>query len=289
MLESRCNEKYLPGTPFPEKLKVIDNWLEVIKSCQYILISTPSIAFENTLESITPYIRQQKLISATKGFCHSSYKLLDQIACEYLPDTPYALITGPSFAKEVASNLPTAVVAASSDLNYAKEIQHLFNHRAFRCYSSDDITGAEVGGAVKNALAIACGISDGLGFGANARAGLITRGLKEMIRLGLSLGSKVETFSGLSGLGDLVLTCTDNQSRNRRFGLLVGQGKTQKEATDAVQQVVEGIATTKAVYYLAQKQHIDMPIVEVIYQVLHENYPAKKAVEKLLSRTLKSE
>ncbi|WP_119343822.1 NAD(P)H-dependent glycerol-3-phosphate dehydrogenase [Facilibium subflavum] len=289
MIQTQSNEAYLPHTPFPETLHAVNNWQHYIDQCSDILIATPSKGFLQTLQQIKPFIQHQGIISATKGFCHQSHNLLDVLCNEALPQTPFGVLTGPSFAKEVAKQLPTAILAASQNAQYAKHIQTLFNSETFRCYTSLDVTGAEVGGAVKNVLAIACGISDGLQFGANARAGLITRGLKELIRFGVSLGGKSETLYGLSGLGDLILTCTDDQSRNRRFGVLLGQGYSKEEAIKAVKQVVEGIKTTNTVFSLAQKHGIDMPIVETIYKILYEGFPIKAAVMHLLNRDLKSE
>ncbi|WP_440616942.1 NAD(P)H-dependent glycerol-3-phosphate dehydrogenase [Cysteiniphilum sp. 6C5] len=290
MIHDKHNHNYLPDVTFPTNLIAVNDWESVIHQCDDILMATPSVGFVSTLEAIKPHLNStQGVISATKGFCHHSYQLLDQMAEDILKDNPFGLITGPSFAKEVAKGLPTAVVAAAQNNDYAIHIQMLFNSDNFRCYTSIDVTGAEIGGAVKNALAIACGISDGLGFGANARAGLITRGLSELTQLGIALGGKLETFYGLSGLGDLLLTCTDNQSRNRRFGVLVGQGKTINEACNEVKQVVEGIASANAVYKIAQKHHVSMPIVEAVYSILHKGQDMRTTAKDLLTRSLKAE
>lgn len=291
MIHDKHNHNYLPEITFPTNLIAVSHWQSVINQCDDILMATPSSGFVATLETLKPHLHpKQGIISATKGFCHHSYQLLDQMAEDILKDNSFGLITGPSFAKEVAKGLPTAVLAAANNnKDYAKHIQTLFNSDNFRCYTSTDVTGAEIGGAVKNALAIACGISDGLGFGANARAGLITRGLNELTQLGLTLGGKLETFYGLSGLGDLLLTCTDNQSRNRRFGVLIGQGKTIDEACKEVKQVVEGIASANAVYKLAQKHSVSMPIVEAIYSILHRGKDMHTIAHALLTRSLKEE
>lgn len=290
MVQDKHNHTYLPNIKFPANLIAIERWEAVIAQCDDILMATPSVGFVKTLEAIKPHLNStQGVISATKGFCHHSYQLLDQMAEDILKDNPFGLITGPSFAKEVAKGLPTAVVAAAKNNAYAKHIQILFTSDNFRCYTSTDVAGAEIGGAVKNALAIACGISDGLGFGANARAGLITRGLNELTQLGLTLGGKLETFYGLSGLGDLLLTCTDNQSRNRRFGVLIGQGKSIDVACHEVKQVVEGIASANAVYKLSQKHHVSMPIVEAVYGILHEGRDMRTIAKELLTRSLKAE
>lgn len=290
MITDKHNNTYLPDTPFPTNLIAVSNWQYVISQCDDILVATPSIGFVTTLKLLKPHLHsKQGVISATKGFCHNSYQLLDQIAQDILKDNDFGLITGPSFVKEVASGLPTTVLATATDRCYAKHIQILFTTDNFRCYTSIDVTGAAIGGAVKNALAIACGISDGLGFGANARAGLITRGLNELTKLGMTLGGKIETFYGLSGLGDLLLTCTDNQSRNRRFGVLIGQGKTIHVACREVKQVVEGIASANAVYKLAQKHCVPMPIIEAVYDILHEGKDMHTIAYALLTRSIKAE
>ena len=290
MINEKHNHNYLPNIDFPNNLIAIRYWKSIIKQCDNVLVATPSIGFIDTLAAIKPYLsNKQGIISATKGFCHHSYKLLDQMAQDILEDNHFGLITGPSFAKEVASGLPTAVLAAAKNIDYAKQIQALFKSDNFRCYTSTDVTGAVVGGAVKNALAIASGISHGLGFGANARAGLITRGLSELTKLGIALGGKIETFYGLSGLGDLVLTSTDNQSRNCRFGVLIGQGKTIDQACNEVKQVVEGIDSANAVYKIAQKYDVSMPIVEAVYGILHEGKSMRTTAYRLLTRSLKAE
>ena len=226
MLTDNNNIKYIPSIEkFPENLQAINNWKAEISNFDEILISTPSSGFKDTLNNLKEVIKpNQGIISATKGFCHKSYKLLSEMAKEILPNTNFAIITGPSFAKEVANQLPTAVVVACANIDYAEKAQGLFSTDTFRCYTTTDIIGAQVGGAVKNVLAIAAGISAGMNFGVNAHAALITRGLAEMKRLGMAMGAKEDTFLGLSCLGDLLLTCSDNQSRNRRFGLYVGQG-----------------------------------------------------------------
>ena len=253
------------------------------------MIASPSSGFKHTIlklrEVILPH---QNIISATKGFCHDSYSLLSDIAQEILPKHKFALITGPSFAKEVAKQLPTAVVSASIDIEFAEYVQKLFSNDTFRCYSTTDIVGVQIGGAVKNVIAIAAGTAAGMGFGVNAHAALITRGLAEIKKLGLKLGADTETFIGLSGLGDLLLTCSDNQSRNRRFGLFLGQGNSIQESLKMVNNVVEGYSTAEAVYKLAQKHNIDMPLVLATYRVLYEGADAKDMVKQLMQRELKS-
>ncbi|MEY8702441.1 NAD(P)H-dependent glycerol-3-phosphate dehydrogenase [Francisella philomiragia] len=291
MLAEGNNQKYLPSIEkFPDTLKAIQNWQASIDYFDDILVATPSSGFKKTIlelkESMLPH---QNIISATKGFCHDTYALLSEIAEDIIPNTKFALLTGPSFAKEVANKLPTAVVVASKDIEYAKYTQKLFSNENFRCYTTTDIIGAQVGGAVKNVLAIAAGIAAGMDFGVNAHAALITRGLAEIKKLGLKLGADVETFMGLSCLGDLLLTCSDNQSRNRRFGYYLGQGMSIEESLLKVNNVVEGYSTAIAVYKLAQKHGVDMPLVFATYRVLYENVDPKDMVRQLMTRQLKNE
>ncbi len=290
MKQENENSQFLPGCQFQENLEICDDWKAVINDIDDILIGVPSSAFESTVKELASHIHKQGVIWATKGFCHDSYKFLHEIAQEYLPKhTPLAIITGPSFAKEVANHLPTAVVIAGSDDFFNQKMQTAFTSENFRVYVTHDLIGAQVGGALKNALAIATGISDGLGFGANARIGLITRGMVELQKLGQVLGAEPETLMGLSGLGDLVLTCTDNQSRNRQFGLQIGAGLTMDEALKSIGQVVEGIPTAKSIYNLGKQKGIELPIVEQIYRVLFNDLSPKEAVKNLMSRVPKAE
>ena len=290
MIDEGNNHQFLPDCPFPKNLSVCLDWRKVIDQVDDVLIGVPSSAFENTIQEISNGLKHQGVIWATKGFCHDSYKFLHEIAQQYVPKTtPLAIITGPSFAKEVAKHLPTAVVIAGSNERFNQKMQQAFTSDNFRVYITDDLIGAQVGGALKNAMAIATGISDGLGFGANARVGLITRGMVELKKLGHVLGAKPETLMGLSGLGDLILTCTDNQSRNRQFGLQMGAGLSMNEALKSIGQVVEGIPTAKSIYHLAKHHHIELPIVEQVYNVLFNQLNPKQAVKNLMSRVPKAE
>ena len=291
MQQSRENSRYLPGLTFPTTLNVYADLKTTLKDVSDILIVVPSHAFRQTLENIKPFITTSNRIAwATKGLEANSYKLLHQVAREVLGDEiSLAVISGPTFAKEVAQGLPGAVTIASTDQTFAIDWAHLLHNDHFRAYTGDDIVGVEIGGACKNVIAIAAGIADGMGFGANARAALIARALSEITRLGVSLGAQAETFTGLTGLGDLVLTCTDNQSRNRRTGIALGEGKKLDLAVKEIGQVVEDVATAKEVIALAKKQKIDMPITEQVYNVLYENVPAENAVNALFNRTIKSE
>lgn len=291
LADHRENQRYLPGFRFPETLQVTADLHVAARFSDLILITVPSHAFKETLSKLKPHITPNtRIIWATKGFNPEDGALLSQIVSQVLsPSIPMATLSGPSFALEVASNLPTAITIASTNIAFAEELVGFFHTPRFRAYTSNDIIGVQVGGAVKNVLAIAAGIADGLGFGANTRAALITRGLTEIIRLGLKLGGKQETFMGLAGLGDLILTCTDNQSRNRRYGLSLGQGKDASSAAATIGQEIEGVFAAKETYLLAQKLGIDMPITEQTYKVLYENTPPLEAVQTLLNREQKAE
>lgn len=290
--QDRQNKKFLPDISFPVNLSIEYDLQSVVSSSPILLIVVPSHAFGEVLSKIKPFLRQDsKIVWATKGLEVNSGRLLQDVAKEILGDAiPLAVISGPTFAKEVALGLPTAVTVASTDEAFLNELQTLFHcSKSFRVYSSKDFIGVQLGGAIKNVIAIGAGLSDGLGFGANARVALITRGLAEMMRLGAALGADPITFMGMAGLGDLVLTCTDNQSRNRRFGMLLGQNKSVEEAKAIIAQVVEGCQNTKEVWTLAQKYHVDMPITEQIYQILYRNKNPLEAAKTLLGRTQKEE
>ena len=291
MQKSRENNRYLAGLTFPENINVSSDLDTTIKDVTDILIVVPSHAFRQTLETIKPLINDSHRIAwATKGLETDSNKLLHQVAREVLGNSiSLAVISGPTFAKEVAQGLPGAVTVASEDQTFALDWAHLLHNDHFRAYTGDDVIGVEIGGACKNVIAIAAGIADGMGFGANARAALIARALAEITRLGISLGAKAETFTGLTGLGDLVLTCTDDQSRNRRTGIALGKGKMLDAVIKEIGQVVEGVATAKEVVALAKKQNIDIPITEQVYNVLYKNTSPKNAVDTLFNRAITKE
>lgn len=285
------NETYLPGLKFPQQLHIFSDLKESLNKTKNILIVVPSHAFHKTIQLIKPLLTPDCRIAwATKGLEPDSYKLLHQVAEEELGlNTSLAVISGPTFANEVAQGLPGAVTIASKDESLALDWATALHNHHFRAYTSTDVIGVELGGACKNIMAIAAGTTDGLGYGANARAALIARALSEITRLGLSMGANAETFTGLTGLGDLVLTCTDNQSRNRRVGLALGQGKDLNVAIKEIGQVVEGVATAKEVYALSKKQNVDMPITEQVYRVLYENVKPEDAVRALMERSIKAE
>lgn len=290
LAETRINHRFLPGFQLPPQISVTADLAEAVEFSDLLLLAVPSHAFKQTLQAIAGLTGTPKIAWATKGFEPSDGALLHQVVAEsFSSQTPAAILSGPTFAREVAMQLPTAVTIASKQTDFANQIAAIFHNDRFRTYTSHDIVGVEVGGAVKNVLAIAAGIADGLGFGANTRAALITRGLSEITRLGVKLGGKAETLIGLAGMGDLVLTCTDDQSRNRRFGLGLGQGKDRSHLLAEIGQEVEGISAARETRHLAQKFDVDMPIAEQTYQVLYEALPPLAAVENLLRRDPKAE
>lgn len=288
----RCNEEFLPGVGFPESLIVESDLAKAVGACRDLLVVVPSHVFGLVLESLKPHLRTDTRICwATKGLEPETGRLLKEVAHDVIGDAyPLAVISGPTFAKELASGMPTAISVASPDAEFVEDLQEKIHcSKTFRVYANSDFTGMQLGGAVKNVIAIGAGMSDGIGFGANARTALITRGLAEMSRLGAALGAQQETFMGMAGLGDLVLTCTDNQSRNRRFGLALGQGKDVDTAQDEIGQVVEGYRNTKEVWMLARRMGVEMPIVDQIYQVLYQEKDARLAAQDLLARDKKAE
>ncbi|MGS0497833.1 NAD(P)H-dependent glycerol-3-phosphate dehydrogenase [Pseudoalteromonas mariniglutinosa] len=288
----RKNQRYLPDVTFPDTLHLEADLHTAVTTSQVILVVVPSHAFGDTLQQIKPSLLDGAQVAwATKGLEPDTGRLLQEVAQQELgDDVPLAVVSGPTFAKEMAMGLPTAVSVSSTSTTFAKQLADLLHcGRSFRVYNNNDFIGIQLGGAVKNVIAIGAGMSDGFGFGANARTALITRGLAELCRLGCALGAKSETFMGMAGLGDLILTCTDNQSRNRRFGLALGKGEGVEQAIASIGQVVEGYRNTKEVYLLAQRTGIEMPITEQIYQVLYENKDVKEAAMALLGREQKSE
>lgn len=287
----RCNDAFLPGIPFAETLQVEHRLDAALDGAGLALLVVPSAVFRGVLHQIRPWLAPGCRIAwGTKGLDATSGQLLHEVCAEVLgSQRPAAVVSGPSFAREVAAGLPTAVTVASHDPELAHDLAGWLHNDTFRAYTSADMVGVQLGGAVKNVLAIAAGISDGLGFGANARAALITRGLAEMARLGAHLGGQAETFMGLAGLGDLVLTCTDDQSRNRRFGLALGRGTDPEAAEAAIGQVVEGRGTAAEVHRLAQRAGVEMPITGEVHRVLYEGETPREAVTTLLAREQKSE
>ncbi|MFC3023680.1 NAD(P)H-dependent glycerol-3-phosphate dehydrogenase [Vibrio zhugei] len=288
----RANHAFLPDAPFPESLIIESDLQRALQACRDVLVVVPSHVFDVVLTNMKPFLRADTRICwATKGLEPGTGRLLQDVVFDVLGDTySLAVLSGPTFAKELAKGMPTAISVASPDADFLQDLQEKIHcSRSFRVYANDDFIGMQLGGAVKNVIAIGAGMSDGIGFGANARTALITRGLAEMTRLGSALGAHTETFMGMAGLGDLVLTCTDNQSRNRRFGLALGAGKDVDVAQEEIGQVVEGYRNTKEVWLLAQRVGVEMPIVEQIYQVLYQGKDAHVAAQDLLARDKKSE
>jgi len=291
MQSEKLNRFFLPENPFPENLTADGELEQVLKQADELLVVVPSHGFRQMLQQIKQFKPDLKRISwATKGLEPKTQKLLHQLAIEEFGEhIGYAVVSGPTFAKEVADSLPTAVTIASNQEDYAHFLAGLLHGSTFLPYLSDDVIGLEIGGAVKNVLAIAAGIADGLGFGANTRAALITRGIAEMMRLALAVGAKKETLMGLSGMGDLLLTCTDNQSRNRRMGLAIGSGKSIQQAQHEIGQVVEGLQTAREIYQLAKRYGVKMPIVEQVYDVIYNDKTPEQAVKVLLERDYSQE
>jgi glycerol-3-phosphate dehydrogenase (NAD(P)+) len=291
MARDRTNRRYLPGIGLPAGVEIEHDFQRAIAQSEQLLLVVPSHAFREVLERLKPVLRPgQRVAWATKGFELETGKLPHEVARDVLgAGVPTAVLSGPTFAKEVGAGLPTAMTVASDDEAYAMALARGISGVNFRAYVSNDMIGVEVGGATKNVLAIGAGISDGLGFGSNTRVALITRGLAEMMRLGVALGADKDTFMGLAGLGDLVLTCTDDQSRNRRMGLALAAGKSRDEAAAEIGQVVEGVMAARAVREVARRNGVEMPIVEQIYSVLYEGKPPRDAVYALMKRAIKSE
>ena len=289
LIRERENRRYLPGFPLPNLIEPTPDLDLALAEVQEVLIVVPSHGFASLLSTLPPLAPEVGLAWATKGLEPGSNRLLHEVASDILGERDLAVVSGPSFAGEVARGLPTAVTVASPHLTQARRVAAYLHGAFFRAYTSHDIVGVQVGGAAKNVLAIATGIADGLGFGANTRAALITRGLAELTRLGTALGGRPETFMGLAGLGDLVLTCTDDQSRNRRLGLALARGASVEQARQDIGQEVEGVITSRAVHGLAQRFGIEMPICAEVYGVLYAGTTPAEATHNLLARESKSE
>ena len=289
-MEEGCNNHHLPGHAFPDKLTVVRRFTPLPAGVRHVLLTTPCAGLADVLRELqTLPDRDFNICLACKGIEPNTLTLNHLLVEQYLPGVPVAVLSGPSFAREVAEGLPTAVTIASQDPDIAVRFSALFHCEVFRTYTHDDVVGVQVGGAVKNVMAIAAGISDGLGYGANTRAALMTRGLAEIMRLGQALGGRVDTFMGLAGVGDLVLTCTDDQSRNRRFGLALSRGSAPERALAEIGQAVEGVHTTRVVCALAGKYGVDMPISEQVGNVIDGKVTPQQAVYELLAREPKPE
>jgi glycerol-3-phosphate dehydrogenase (NAD(P)+) len=290
LARERVNTRYLPDAPFPDGLQIEADLARALAP-RDLLVVVPSHAFRSMLLEIRPHLRSEHRVAwATKGFEQKTGLLPHQVSREVLGDAlPLAVLSGPTFATEVGAGLPTAMTVAATDEQFAADMAARIAGPKFRAYTSGDLVGVEVGGAVKNVLAIGAGMSDGLGFGANTRIALISRGLAEMRRLGVALGAHPDTFLGLSGMGDLVLTCTDNQSRNRRMGLALAEGRSPDEVAREIGQVVEGVYAAKAVHDVATRVGVEMPLCEQVYRILYDGQPVADAITQLLSRDLREE
>ena len=290
MEENRENIDYLPGVPLDDNITISYTTEETLRDADVVLFSAPAQHFRSALESAKDYIKSGSLIiNVAKGIEQKSLKRMSEIAEDVFDMNRYVVLSGPSHAEEVGRKLPTTVAAASVNLKVAEEVQDLFMTDRFRVYTTEDVVGVELGGALKNIIALGAGVSDGMGFGDNAKAALMTRGLAEITRLGDKLGAKPETFAGLTGTGDLIVTCTSMHSRNRRCGIMIGEGMSPQEATDKVGMVVEGMFTAEAAYELAKKENVEMPITEAIYKAIKGEINAAEAVELLMGRDKKHE
>ena len=290
LIHERENSAYLPGIKLDPNIRPTASIEDCLEDAEIVLIAVPSKAFRALLRSLKTCINPDiPVFWASKGFEIESGKFLHQLVCEELPGHHYGVVSGPTFASEVARGLPAAITCAGDDDSATARFAELLHGNRFRCYTSNDVVGVELGGALKNILAIAVGAADGLGFGANTRAALMTRGLSEVMRLGQSLGARQETLMGLAGLGDLILTCTDNQSRNRQFGLAIGQGKSIQQAEIEVGQTVEGLRAAKAIYNMSRELDLDLPIMAQVYYVLYEGKEPLEAVKSLEDRPQRPE
>ena len=285
--ERKC--KFLPGLNLSENIQCSTNFEEVIKDSKFILHVTPSKFTRNTFRQYKEYVGNIPIIICSKGFEKESMKTLDEVILDELPEARVGALSGPSHAEEVSIAIPTALVIASKHQNILKTIQDAFMSEKMRIYTSNDVKGVELGGALKNIIAFCAGVAAGIGLGDNSFAALITRGLKEIARLGIELGGKEETFYGLSGLGDLIVTCLSEHSRNRKAGMLIGQGKSLEETKKEVGMVIESIDNIEVAYELGKLHNIEMPIVETVYKVLYENLNPQEAVKNLMTRDKKME
>lgn len=290
MRDTLENPHYLPGIKLPIELKIVDEMADALKDAEIVLFSVPAQQFRTVFEGAKTYMTgNEVVVNVAKGIEKGSLLRLSEVAKEVMPNVKYVTLSGPSHAEEVAKSLPTTVAVASNDENISKHIQDVFNTDRFRVYTNNDIAGVELGGSLKNIIALGAGISDGMGFGDNAKAAMMTRGITEMSRLGIAMGAQPETFSGLTGLGDLIVTCTSMHSRNRRCGIMIGQGKTVNQAKEEIGMVVEGLSTAEAAGALAQKYNIEMPITECICLMIDGKINAVEAVDILMGRKTKNE
>lgn len=284
------NSKYLDNIFMPKNIKGEESLEKAVENSDYLILALTSSVIREYSKKVRNFIGKNTIvISIAKGLEQGTLKRMSEIMEEELPYNPIVVLSGPSHAEEVCKEIPTAIVTSSKDEEAAKKVQDLFMNKSLRVYTNDDLVGVELGGAVKNIIALAAGILDGMGYGDNAKAALMTRGMSEIVRIGVKLGGKIETFYGLTGMGDLIVTCTSMHSRNRRAGILIGKGMTMKEACEEVNMVVEGVKACKAIYELKEQIGVPMPITEAIYDVLYNNRPVRSEIEKLMTREKKDE
>lgn len=288
--ETRENKNSLPGILIPETIQVTNDMQKAVSQSEMVILAVASSYIRSTSASLKEYIQEnQILLNVAKGIENHTLYTMTQIIEEEIPTAKVAVLSGPSHAEEVGRGLPTTCVVGAKEKESAEKVQNLFSNSFFRVYTNPDVLGIELGAALKNVIALAAGIADGLGYGDNTKAAIITRGIYEISNLGVAIGGKVETFFGLSGIGDLVVTCASMHSRNRRAGILIGKGYTLEEAEKEVHMVVEGAVSARAAYQLAKKHQVSVPIVEQVYRVLFEGQPAKEAVQELMLRDKKIE
>lgn len=288
--ENKTNLKYLPGIFLSKNIESTTDIKKVVKGKDLILQAVPTHGVRETFLKIKEEVEEDQIIvNVSKGIENDTLMRISEIIFEILPNNPYVVLSGPSHAEEVARELPTTVIAASENYEKAKLVQDIFMNESFRVYTNKDVIGVELGGAIKNVIALGAGISDGLNYGDNAKAALMNRGIFEMARLGETMGADMNTFFGLSGIGDLIVTCTSEHSRNKKAGMLLGQGLTLEEAIEKTGMVVEGVKTTKSTYSLAKKHNVNMPITKEIYNVLYKEAEVKEAVRRLMVRKKKGE
>lgn len=287
--EHREHMTKLPGIKIDESVTFTIDAAESVKDAEIIVMAVPSPFVRNTAKTIAPYVNKPVIVNVSKGIEEDTLMVLTDVILSEIPDAKMGVLSGPSHAEEVGKLLPTTIVAGATDKDTALLIQDTFMCDVFRVYTSPDVIGIELGGALKNVIALAAGVADGLGCGDNAKAAIITRGISEITRLGVAMGGRAETFAGLSGIGDLIVTCASEHSRNRRAGVLMGQGKSYKEAMEEVQMVVEGVYSAKAAFRLSKKYGIEMPLIEMVNRVLFEDLDTTEAMNQLLTRTRTSE
>lgn len=290
MQKDRENRKYLPEVILSDSIQCTSAAADALRGAEIAVYVVPAQSFRSTFETTKEFLGAETIVvNCAKGIETGTLKRISEIAQEILPDVRFAVLSGPSHAEEVGRKLPTTLVAASSDLRIAEQVQDAFMSEFLRVYTNDDVAGVEIGGALKNIIALGAGISDGMGYGDNAKAALMTRAMAEISRLGEKLGAQKSTFMGLAGIGDLIVTCTSMHSRNRRCGILIGEGVPPEEATKQVGMVVEGMYTTEAAWEMAQQNHIEMPITEQLYQVIKGTVSGPDAVRNLMLRSKKQE